>query len=53
MENIEKKQLVPALVLRKEQEAIKELPLEVLDIPINQLLIMYKNRELPRRWSAE
>ena len=41
MEKREEKQLVPSPVPRKEQEEMKELPLEALDVPINQLLKMY------------
>ena len=50
MEKREEKQLVPDRVLRKEQEEMKELPLEDLDVPISQLLEIYKRREVPRRW---
>ena len=52
MEAREEKQLVPDPVLRKEQEEMKELPLEVLDVPISQLLTMYKSRDIPRRWTV-
>lgn len=52
MEMREERQLVPVHALRKEQE-MKEMPLEVLDMPISQLLEMYKSREIPRRWGLE
>lgn len=53
MEEREEEQLVPEPILRKEREEAKELPLEDLDMPVSQLLKMYKSREIPRRWSAE
>ena len=53
MESREEKQLTPAQILRKEQEEMKELPLEILDVPISQLLKMYKSREVPRRWKVQ
>ncbi|MFC1925589.1 hypothetical protein ACFLW2_02710 [Chloroflexota bacterium] len=53
MEWREEKQSIPGPVLRKEQEEVKELPLEVLDLPIDHLLKIYKNREIPQRWMVE
>ena len=53
MERREEKQLTPAPVLRKEQEEMEELPLEALDVPISQLLKMYKSREVPKRWKVQ
>jgi hypothetical protein len=53
IERIEEKQLVPVLVLRKEHEETKELPIEALDVPISQLLKIYKSREVPRRWNIQ
>ena len=53
MEMREGEQLVIDPVLRKEHEDREELPLEVLDVPISQLLQMYKSRDVPRRWRVE
>ena len=53
MEKREEKQLSSSPVPRKEQEEKELLPLESLDVPINQLLKIYKRREAPRRWKAQ
>ena len=53
MEKREEKQLVPSPDMQKEQEEGELLPLEVLDVPVNQLLKLYKSREIPRRWKVE
>ena len=50
MEKSEEKQLVPTRDQREEREEMREIPLEELDIPISQLLEMYKRREVQRRW---
>jgi len=47
MEKKDERELIPVLVRRKEREEKKELPLEVLDVPIGQLL---ESREISRRW---
>jgi len=47
MEKKDERELTPVPVLRKEREEEKELPLELLDVPIGELL---ESREISRRW---